>query len=66
MVRVMNLRTSETQVYSTDPASAVLAAHAQEHGDWNTWAYWTRYRGLLRRGQFHWFCGDWAARATTS
>lgn len=56
-----NLATGETRVYSLPPDRAVVAAHAQEHGDWNTWNY-ARYGSKIEYAQQHVVCGDWAAR----
>lgn len=62
MVTVRDLRTGREQVYSCTPRQAVIAAFAQDRGDWNTWDYETRYGHLVENGRWHFFCGDFAAR----
>lgn len=39
MVRVMNLLTGEVQIFSCEPALAVVAADEQSRGNFNTWTY---------------------------
>ena len=46
MVKVTNLATLQTAEYSCSPEEAVIAAHAQQHGDFNTWEYRSRYGGM--------------------
>jgi hypothetical protein len=58
-VRVHNLLTDESKIYTCDPLDAVIAAYAQEHNDWNTWEYFIRYNHLVEVGQRVLFCGDW-------
>jgi hypothetical protein len=41
---------------------AVIAAFAQDRGDWNSWDYETRYAHLVQHGHWHFFCGDFAVR----
>lgn len=43
---VVDLSTGEQTLWGLDPASAVVAAHAQSLGDWNTWGY-DRYRSAV-------------------
>jgi uncharacterized protein YutD len=59
-VTVKNLATQEERVYTCSPDEAVLAAYAQEHGDWNTWDYQDKYSKLLKKGQYTYLCGDWS------
>lgn len=59
-VCVLDLATGKKKVYSCSPREAVMAAHAQEHGDWNTWDYESRYGDLVRFGQHTVLCGDWS------
>ena len=61
MTNVLNLSTLEERHYSSlAPEQAVVAAHAQSKGDWNTWQYSERYADLVRRGHVSVGCGDWA------
>jgi hypothetical protein len=62
---VMNLASHEKKTYFCSPENAVIAAYAQEHGDWNTWDYQTRYANLLEYGEHTVLCGDWSAFACT-
>lgn len=39
---------------------AVIAAHAQEQGDYNTWDYWRRYGHLVVSSPRAVTCGDWS------
>lgn len=47
--------------YTGSPKEAVLAAHAQERGDYNTWDYAKRYQAEIVDGQHTIACGNWAA-----
>lgn len=57
-VRVFNLATRQELSYWTAPALAVVAAYAQEHGDFNTWDYF-KYWDCLEYGPRVVLCGDW-------
>lgn len=59
-VRVVNLATGAVLVYvGCPPRAAVVAAHAQGRGDWNTWDYAARYDGLVRAVAGRWLAlGD--------
>lgn len=62
MTTTMNLATGEEVMYSgLTPVEAVIAAYAQEKGDWNTWNYRRLYSHLVRTGRFSVGCGDWTA-----
>ncbi len=56
-----NLRTYAGLEFSTDPREAVMAAYAQELGDFNTWHYEAKYGAKVRRHGRTWTLGDWAA-----
>jgi hypothetical protein len=61
-VECKNLLTGEKRTYvGIDPAEAVIAAHAQEHRDYNTWKYADRYTDQLKRSPRAVYCGDWGA-----
>jgi hypothetical protein len=60
-VEVHNLRTDEVRVYTgLCPSEAVIAAYAQEHGDWNTWNY-GQHRYKPQFGKRTVSLGDWCA-----
>jgi len=61
MTTVHNLRTGAEQAYSCTPREAVIAAYAQERGDWNTWNYAATYGDMVTTGGYSVACGDWAA-----
>lgn len=61
MCTVMNLCTSETQVYTCPPKDAVIAAFAQSRDDWNTWDYNEKYGHLVKEGNVTFICGDFSA-----
>lgn len=64
-IDVLNLATGRSVLYCGDahltPWTAVIAAYAQERGDWNTWEYPLRYEALVERGRGVVACGDWCA-----
>ena len=67
LVKVLNLRTNDISYFSCEPIDAVMAAHAQSKGDWNTWDYAKKYRSIVeiqhsQRGGAHAtiMCGDFA------
>lgn len=60
MTEVFNLATSQRLTYSCDPQEAVVAAYAQERGDYLTWGY-AKYASLVRTGPRVVSCGDWTA-----
>lgn len=60
MALTRNLRTLEERTYSCSPRDAVMAAHAQSRGDWNTWEYEERYSCLTVETRLTFLCGDWA------
>ena len=53
-----NLATGERKMYTLMPAMAVVCAHEQEHGNFNTWEYDYSQVELTPSGK-HWTCGDW-------
>lgn len=69
MIDVLNLATGGTVAYfdGITAEQAVMAAHAQARGDWNTWEYAGRYGPLVERcrpdarGRVVVCCGDWSA-----
>ena len=60
-ITVMNLATEQQITYGCSPQEAVIAAHAQEQNDWNTWDYAKRYGHLVQWGKHTVLCGDWSA-----
>lgn len=60
MALVRNLLTGDTFSYSCPPKQAVIAAHAQQRGDFNTWDYATRYSSLVRESSLCYVIGDLA------
>ena len=59
-IRVVNLSTRQELIYTCSPEDAVIAAYAQERGDYNTWQYKERYGHLLEEGKHTFLCGDWS------
>lgn len=60
MTEVFNLSAGEfVAVYSCDPLSAVVSAHAQSIGDYNTWDY-GKYPVVVNDETVR--CGDMTAR----
>jgi hypothetical protein len=62
VVKVINLKTgAELTFVGLCPSEAVIAAYAQEHGDWNTWNYGShKYKPVF--GKVTISCGDWSAK----
>jgi hypothetical protein len=60
MCTVMNLVTLEKVYYTCKPKEAVIAAYAQESGDYNTWDYESRYSHLVEEGKAIWVVGNWS------
>lgn len=60
MCTVMNLKTTEKQVYTCSPRDAVIAAYAQSLSNWNTWDYYKHYSHLVEEGNFTYLCGDFS------
>ncbi len=58
--RAVHLGTMEEREYTLPPTEAVIAAHAQGLGDYNTWDY-SKYRSLLVKTARTVACGDWCA-----
>lgn len=61
MTSVFNLATGESRFYTCSPEEAVIAAFAQERGDWETWNYRRRYAYHVRKSQHGVSCGNWVA-----
>lgn len=61
MCTVMDLKTGKKIYYSCAPRSAVISAYAQDHGDFNTWDYETKYGCLVEQGNEIVICVDFAA-----
>jgi hypothetical protein len=61
MTTVFNLATQKSAQYDCAPRQAVIAAYAQEKGDYNTWAYEQKYGPLVDEGEYTFLCGDWSA-----
>lgn len=62
MIKVFNMITDDKSFYDTpDPAHAVMCAHAQECGNFNTWEYVAKYAQKIFRGMWTVSCGDWIA-----
>lgn len=64
-VTVYRLSDDKTQIYTCAPQEAVVAAYAQERGDWNTWDYQARYGDLVIESDNFVTCGDFTARKET-
>ncbi len=64
IVNVFDLsRGSYGSTYSgISPRDAVIAAHAQSLGDFNTWEYEDRYGRLVRSGRETVGCGNFCAK----
>ena len=61
-IEVLNLRTWDKMTYvGLSPIEAVIAAHAQSRGDWNTWNY-KQYRYDIECGKGIVTCGDWCTK----
>lgn len=62
-VIVLDLRTGKAALtyVGISPRRAVMAAHAQDHGDYETWNYETRYGDLVTDRRYFVFCGNFAA-----
>lgn len=60
-VEVMNLSIGQKKTYTLEPAKAVMAAYAQDQGDFNTWDYDKRYANMVKVGKLTVTCGDWSA-----
>lgn len=59
MVRVFDLDKGEyVETYACSPRTAVLAAHAQSIGDWNTWDYERVWGHLVRESDRVVMCGS--------
>jgi hypothetical protein len=66
VTRTFNLATGDwAGEYSCSPRDAVIAAHAQSSGDFNTWDYETRYGHLVNQGAETVWCGSFSARLET-
>lgn len=62
-ITVVNMTTQERRTYvGCSVLDAVIAAFAQERGDYNTWEYARKYGQTVETGTCHFFCGDWAVR----
>lgn len=62
MTRVFDLDAGEyVGTYSAPPREAVIAAHAQSLGDWNTWDYERAWGHLVHEGQHTVTCGSMSA-----
>lgn len=63
MTRVHDMRNPERGLlFDLEPRRAVMAAHAYDRGDGNTWRFEERYGSLVEEGRWHFFCGNFAAR----
>jgi len=60
-VEVIDLRTGKVHsLYSCTPEEAVVAAHEQSRGNWNTWDY-DKSQATQGPSGLTVFCGDFAA-----
>ena len=50
-IQVVNLATGQSQLFTCSPREAVIAAYAQERGDWNTWEYPEKYGAMVRESE---------------
>jgi hypothetical protein len=63
LVNVFNLATGRAAVYvGISPSGAVVAAHAQDRGDWSVWDYRKKYARGLVINKITVRCGDWTAK----
>jgi hypothetical protein len=61
MLEVLDLSTGDKRIYSSiTPTEAVIAAHAQSLGDYNTWTYKNKYGALVREGKYSVGCENQA------
>jgi hypothetical protein len=60
MVKVENLLTNESRVYSLKPREAVIAAYLQDRGNFNTWEY-PEWEPEIIEGFRTVSCGNWVA-----
>ena len=58
-ITVVNLATGEQKLYTCPPLDAVIAAHAQSLGDFNTWDYLPKYRDQVETTRLGHYIGDW-------
>lgn len=61
LTKVTNLWTQEEREFSLLPQDAVVAAHAQEHGDYNTQEYAAKYNKFVFVATVTVTCGSWCA-----
>lgn len=62
MIKVINLATGAEKYYLyDDPEKAVIAAYAQDQGDYELAHYRKRYAHLVVRGSLSVSCGHWTA-----
>lgn len=62
MVDVLNLATGQAVRYmGLTPVEAVMSAHAQDAGNFNTWEYRERYQRDVVHNLRTVRCGDWTA-----
>ncbi len=61
LTTVTNLWTNEEREISLPPQEAVVTAHAQEHGDYDTQGYAEKYNKLVFVATVTVMCGNWSA-----
>jgi hypothetical protein len=62
ITEVTNLATGAKITYSLPPEEAVVCAHEQSKGNYNTWDYSKKPHPLLRDAGRFVSCGDWTAK----
>lgn len=61
VTEVVNLWSGETREIGLPPQDAVVAAYAQEHGDYDTGGYAEKYNRYVTVATVTVVCGNWSA-----
>ena len=61
VTEVINLWTEEKREFKLPPQEAVVAAYAQEHGDYDTQGYAEKYNKFVFVATVTVTCGNWSA-----
>lgn len=64
--KVLCTADESVRYFSLPAPIAVMAAHAQSLGDYNTWEYGQKYSRLVKRGRYGWVCGEFWAKDVLS
>lgn len=57
-ITVVNLATGERKLYNCAPLDAVIVAHAQSMGDYDTWQYLEKYQHQVESTAIGHYIGD--------